>query len=219
MKLLKIATIATVLVVGLGMSQAAHADTMWNLATGLTADAAFSASGGTWALTMTFDNTSGFTATVNQFTLALFQPSNATSPYFTIDSGSFAPGTAFFDSKGDNGQSTCAADGTNKGWLCVQFTPAATLGAGSTSFSGSGTYADVSPLDGNTLDLISNGLTNNTDSTSKWAISAAGSPSTSVPEPGTMSMLLLGLLGLVGFAGISRLRKNRSVLVSSFSLD
>lgn len=203
---LKLATIAAMLVIGLGTSQAAHADTMWNLATGLTGDAAFSASGGSWTLTMSFTNTLATTATVNQFTLALFQPgTKSDAPIFGISS--LSAGTGYFDSKGDNGTSTCSTAGKNRGWLCVDFLPGGyNLAPGTTTFSASGSYnTNVGPLDASTLDLISNGLTDNTMEHSKWAISAAGT-GTSVPEPGTMSLLLLGLLGLVGFAGITRRR-------------
>lgn len=203
MKLAKFITIAAVVIVGLGMSQAAFADTMWTLSPDLSATANFTASSGTWNLDLTFSNTSSNTATVNQFTLDLFEPGSAAdAPIFTI--GSLSSGSGHVDSKGDNGTSTCSLGGNNRGWLCVEFSGGTNLAPGDTTFSASGTYnTAVNPLNGDTLDLISNGLTNVTDSHSKWAISASG---TKVPEPGTMSMLLMGLLGLVGLAGIGRRR-------------
>lgn len=202
MKLAKFITIAAVVIVGLGMSQAAFADSMWTLSPGLTADGNFTASGGTWSLNLTFDNTLGTTATVNQFTLDLFEPGTASdAPIFTI--GSLSSGAGYVDSKGDNGTSTCSTGGTNRGWLCVEFPGGTDLAAGLTSFTASGTYnTAVNPLNADTLDLISNGLTNVSDTNSKWAISA----SATVPEPGTMTLFLTGLLGLVGLAGIGRRR-------------
>jgi hypothetical protein len=193
MKFLRIITIVAVAALGLSMSQAAYADSIYNLAPNLTADANFTASGGNWDLTMTFTNSSGAdTATVNMFTLGLFQPTNDPPPTFTVDTSSIHGWTAFTDSKGDNGTSTCATAGTTKGWLCVGSGALDILPNSDLVFTLSGTY-ETSGLDPNTLHLISNGLTDSSNSNSKWAISA--SP---VPEPSSITMLLAGLLGLGG---------------------
>jgi hypothetical protein len=194
MKLTRTIALAAVVVLGLCMSKAAFADSIWNLASGLTADAAFSTGvGNTWNLTITLNNTSGTAATVNQLTLQLFQASNVAPQTFTVDSPSTNGWGSSIDQKASNGTSTCGSSiGTNKGWLCAAGAPLFIDANRSLAFRFGGTFK-TSGLNGDTLDLISNGTINDR----KWAISANAGR---VPEPAALGLLAVGIaaFGLFG---------------------
>jgi PEP-CTERM motif-containing protein len=214
----KILTILALAVLALCFSGPAMADSLnlgatnWNFSANLTTSGG---SSGTFTLTADFINGTANTVDVNSFALQLFN-AGATESFSltneTLNGGALSGGWEFFaDDKLNNGSSPDCSTNTVKGWLCGDTAGGGSLspfsiGAGQTlEFVVTGTYSNTTPV---SLDLMASGclvagtckLDGGSTDGNKWAVSAPLTGTTSVPEPGSLSMLGAGLLALGGFA-------------------
>lgn len=157
----------------------------------------------TFTLDFNISNTSATTATINAFSLQLF---GGSSGGVTVTSDTVPTGWEFFDNQKVNNNGTTGCTGVaHPGWLCADdnlnttAAPASIAGAGGhIDFLFSGTFTGTAE-DGSTqnpLELMANGLTNVSDSNSKWAVSSPTSVTTvmsNTPEPASLLLFGTGL--------------------------
>ena len=206
---MKIKRVLSLVVLMLAVAAVAHADSL-TLATGLTADANLTTNGSNFTIVLTFTNTTGSNATVDNWSLQLFNPGTIAGGSFTspLPSG----WSDVLNSNGSNGTNDCKS-GQQSGWLCASdggvIGNAAVISAGgSLTFTFSGTVTGTTPL--GTLDMQASGCPvagtcGSNDNHGQWAVSQPMTTA-SVPEPASMLLLGSGLSAL-GLFGRRKFRK------------
>lgn len=211
----KIFSLMAVLALVLAVGSVAKADT-WDLASGLTADSTYNASGGNFTLTFTITNTNSVDAGIYDFSLDLTGGDGSVAVDSASGTGTAGTGFEYFeDTKQNNGSGVECNATSNSGWLCVDYSGNFdTIAANdSLTWTFTGTYTGT-PVD--VQHLMAQGCVDTSDTwethgpgassgncpfngDGSYNISAPGTPGPpQVPEPGSLMLFGTGLLSMAG---------------------
>lgn len=200
----KIFSLFSAVALTLALSTMAKADSYsWDLASGLTADSTYDASGGNFTLTFTITNTNSAAAGLYDYSLSLTGGSGSVSVSTAAGSGTSQTGFEYFeDTKQNNGSGVECNTTANSGWLCVDYSGGfATIAANSSlTWTFTGTYTGT-PVD--VQHLMAQGCV--AVDGENCAFNGAGSYNISldgtsqVPEPGSLMLFGTGLVSMAGF--------------------